>query len=80
MIRIEKSSKLRKSNKQIGAEYMLLYRMRVELGELVVSKALEGCEKSLAKIEKYAWEPKKRPAVVAWLKKHKLRLSRAARV
>ncbi len=78
MIRIEKSSKARNSKSKVNAEYMLLYRASKSLGDKVVADALAGNEKALAKIEKYAYEPKKRPAVVAWLKNHRARLKREA--
>jgi hypothetical protein len=78
MIRIEKSSKARKASSKVNADYMLLYRTGKALGEKVVADALNGNEKALAKIEKYAYEPKKRPAVVAWLKSHRARLKREA--
>lgn len=74
MIRIEKGN-------ERGPEYFLLRRVAIALGKngkKVVEAAIRGSEPALGKIEKYAYEPKKRPAVVAWLKNHRSRLKREA--
>ena len=74
MIRIEKGN-------ERGPEYFLLRRVAIALGKngkKVVDAAIQGDEKALAKIDTYAYEPKKRPAVVAWLKNHRARLKREA--
>lgn len=74
MIRIEKG-------KERGPEYFLLRRVAIALGKAgkrIVAQAIQGDVAALAKIEKYAYEPKKRPAVVAWLKNHRARLKREA--
>lgn len=60
--RYDKSSKTR-----VSADYMLLYRMSKKLGKNTVEKALNGNIQALAKVERYAWEGKKKPAVVAWV-------------
>lgn len=81
MIRIEKSSKARRASGKVNADYMLLYRLARAFGKngkSVIAKAVQGDEKALDRIEKYAYEPKKRPAVVAWLKNHRARLKREA--
>lgn len=56
---------------------MLLYRLRQQLGDAVVDRALAGDRAALDKIDEYAWEPRKRPGLVRWVAK--MRRSAAVR-
>ncbi len=60
--RIDKSSKTR-----FGAEYILLWRVAKEVGQAVVDRAINNDLKALARIEKYAYEGRKKPAVIRWV-------------
>lgn len=60
--RIDKSSKTRN-----GAEYLLLWRIAKDLGRRVVDRAIDNDLKALARIEKYAYAGRKKPAVVRWV-------------
>jgi hypothetical protein len=60
--RLDKSSKSR-----FGQEYMLLWRVSRELGWKVIDRALNGDESALARIEKFAWKGRKKPALVRWV-------------
>jgi hypothetical protein len=56
--RIDKSSTTR------GPSYMLVYRLRLALGAGVVDRALAGDAKAIDKLERFAWEPRKKPGLV----------------
>lgn len=64
--RIDKSSKTR-----CGREYLLLWRIARDLGQRIVDGAINGNAKAIERIETYAYQGRKRPAVVRWLKKAK---------
>jgi hypothetical protein len=64
--RLDKSSKTR-----FGAEYMLLWRVSKSLGWSVINRAINGDEKALDRLERFAWKGKKRPALVQWVAKQR---------
>jgi hypothetical protein len=76
-IAMEKSSKIRNKKPKINREYMLLYRVGLLVGRGVVESAMEGNEKALAAIEKIAYTPKKKPALVDWLKRKRTAIQKA---
>jgi len=72
--RFEKSSKLRN-----GQEYMLLWRVAKDLGQRTVDLALAGNVRALARIERYAFDGKKKPAVARWVNKQLKRIASEAK-
>lgn len=76
--RINKSSKSRK-----GTEYLLLWRTSQELGSQgwkVIERAINGDVKAIERIEKLAYVPRRRPALVAWIKRLKAKLKKIERI
>ena len=71
--RMDKSSKTR-----FGAEYMLLWRVAKDLGQGTVDRAINGDIKALARIENYAYQGRKKPAVVRWVTKQTKKLISAS--
>ena len=43
---------------------MLLYRLRAEVGDRLVDRALAGDARALDRLERLAWSPRKRPGLI----------------
>lgn len=74
--RIDKSSKTRNES-----EYILLWRTARDLGvngKSIIERANSGDEAALDVVDELAWFPKKRPALVAWVKKKRKLAKRLA--
>jgi hypothetical protein len=50
---------------------MLLWRVSKSLGWSVINRAINGDEKALDRLERFAWKGKKRPALVQWVAKQR---------
>lgn len=51
---------------------MLLWRLEQVFGKALVERAVQGETKALDKVEKFAWQGRKRPALVRWVEQKRL--------